>query len=166
MPSAVESNTTLLPAAGYRWVELAAAGLDVEQHLEGLVVDLDQFGGVLALVVALGDDGGEGLADVADDVAGQQRAGRGRVEGRRHGLQAEVGGGVDGHDPRGPCCGGRVDGRDAGVRHHRAGVGHMEGALEQRLVHVVDVHAARREELRILLADHAVAEDAAGHVAP
>ena len=54
---------------------LATAFSTSSSDLEGLVVDLDQLGRVLALVAALGDDGGDGLADVADDLAGQQRAG-------------------------------------------------------------------------------------------
>ena len=75
MPSAVESNTALLPAFGYSNVLLATERLDVEQDLERLVVDLDQLGRVLALVAALGDDGGDGLADVADDRRGPAAGG-------------------------------------------------------------------------------------------
>ena len=84
MPSAVESNTTLLPAASYSSVVPVEGDLEVDEDLEQVVVDDDGLGGVGGLGPGLGDDGDDRLADVADPVAGQQRAGDAGVErGRR-----------------------------------------------------------------------------------
>ena len=83
-------------AAG-RFVDQVGAGhrlFDVDQCRQDVVVDDDCLGGVLALVGPLGDDHGDGLADVADLVDGEQTAGDRRVERRRHRLQPEVGSGV------------------------------------------------------------------------
>ena len=53
------------------------------------------------------------------------------------------------------------------VGDRRADVGDVRGAGQQRLVEqIVDVHAAGGEELRVLLAQNPVAEDAASHVEP
>ena len=57
--------------------------LGVDDRVEDVVVDDHGLGGVRGLRAGLGDDGGDRLADVADPVAGEDRAGDGRVERRR-----------------------------------------------------------------------------------
>ena len=144
-----------------------SASSRVDVDVERVVVDDHGLGGVGGLLAGLGDDGGDRLADVADAVAGEQRPGDGRVERRRDRLQAEVGRREDadhaGHRRRL----GRVDRRDRAVGDRRADVGDVGRAGELGdVVEVVEVHAAGGEELRVLLADDPIAEDAAGHSNP
>ena len=47
---------------------------------KNVVIDLDQFGGVAGLLDGVGDDEGDGVADVADGALGQHRM-------RRRGLR-------------------------------------------------------------------------------
>ncbi len=140
--------------------------LHVDEHVERLVVDDHGLGGVGPLGAVVGDDRGDGLADVAHLVAGQHGPGDHRVEGGGRGLEPQAGGGVDRHDPRHGFGVGGVDAGDDGVGHGRADVGDVESTLEQRLVQVGEVDGAGRQELRILATQHAVAEDASGHVVP
>jgi hypothetical protein len=147
-------------AAGHRLFHVDHGGQSVD-------VDDDGLGGVFALIGALGDDGRNGLADVAHLVDGQQTTGHHRVERRRHRLQLEIGGGEDGDDARLGEGVGHVDAREHTVGHCRAYVRDVCCVGERRLVEqVVDVHAAGGEELRIFLAQNSVTQDAAGHVKP
>ncbi len=89
----------------YRRVEqdLVAEGrLGVDDDGERVVVDVDQFGRVGTLVVGVGDDGGDGLTDVADHAGGQPRSMHGveQQAGHIEGVVVEVDvvGGEDGHD--------------------------------------------------------------------
>ena len=101
MPSPGISKHTLVPASGNSSTSPVNAGLGVDHDRQRLVVDDDELGGVLALVALLGHDDGDRLADEADDVVGEERAGhRGReheeVERHRRG-EVEVGGGEHAH---------------------------------------------------------------------
>ncbi len=139
---------------------------DVDQRREEVDVDEHHLGGVGGLRKCLRDDRNHGFADEADLVAGEQRARHGGVEVGRHRLERERFGGEDADDARhvlGPVD---VDRQDRAVSDGRAGVHDMEGAGQQFLVEVVDVHAAGGEELGVLLALYSGPQDAAGHVCP
>ena len=97
---------------------LAGQGLlDAGDRGQRVVVDADQFRRVLALVAAVGQDQGHGLADVAHPVGREQRLGRDVAALRRGG---QVGGGEHGDHPG--QLGGRagVDPGDQRVRDRAA----------------------------------------------
>jgi hypothetical protein len=65
-----------------------------------VVVDLDQVGGVLALVRVLGEDGGDRLADEPHDIAREERPHH-RLVGpaeQQRGRQVDIGAGQHRHD--------------------------------------------------------------------
>ena len=63
-------------------------GVVADHHGQRVVVDADQFGGVLALVAVVGDDHRDRLADVPDPVHGEQRLGPRAAERQRGRLAA------------------------------------------------------------------------------
>ena len=141
--------------------------LDVDEGGQEVVVDEHHLGGVGGLLMGFGDDHGDGFADVADLVARQQRASCRRVERRRDRFEPERLGGVDRKDAGHVDCGLDVDRLDRGVGDHRSDEHRMGRALETRVVDVVGVDAARRQELRIFLALNARPQNACtGHVVP
>ena len=95
-----------------------AAALRSRTTGQRVVVDLDQVGGVLALVGVLGEDGGDRLADEPHHVDGQEGPHHRRVgpAEQQRGRQVDVGSGEHGDDAG--CGAGRldVDRLDPGVR--------------------------------------------------
>ena len=83
---------------------VGGGGLEVDDDRQRVVVDLDQVGGVLALVGLLGEDGGHRLADEPHHVLRQERAHHllvGPAEQQR-GLEVDVGAGEDARRRRAP----------------------------------------------------------------
>ena len=140
----------------------------VEIDLRRQEVDVDEhhLGGISRLGLRLGDDRHDGLTDEADLVAREQRARHHRVECRRDRLESERLGGEDPDDARHVLRSVDVDRQDRAVCGGRARVHDVEGASEQLLVHVVDVHPTGGEELGVLLALDSGPQNAAGHVCP
>lgn len=148
-------------------VEQGGAGhglLDVDQRGQYVVVDDHLLGCVLALRAELGDHDRDRLAHEAHLVDGQQPAGDHRVEGRRHRLQLEIGGGVDGDDAGHRQRIGGVDRVDEAVGNGGAHVRDVRGADEHRLgEQVVDVDPAGGEKPRVFLTKYPIAQNAASH---
>ena len=143
---------------GYTVVEERARrrGARVENRLQGLVVDLDQLGGILGERPALGDDERDRLAGVAD------------LPAREHGM-AGVGDDAVVNAPRGKRSGVEIAGgqhRDhARLCHRVGGVDHPEprvrvGAADERDVEevgeleVVEVDRLAAEEAPVLAAEY------------
>ena len=69
--SNVPDQTTFVPASSWRiGAVLRCPGVD--DHVERLVLDLDEVGGVAGELAGLGDDGDDRLADVADAADGER----------------------------------------------------------------------------------------------
>ena len=145
--------------AGHVLVQLRGTvgepGGGADDRIEQVVVDLDQRGGVLGEVAALGHDQRDRLPDVAHHVVRDGRVGRaveagdGLGEVEVLGDGAHLGAGEHAHhalDLAG-CLG--VDARDPRVRHGAA----QEVAVEHAArLHVVDVTASAGEDGPVLLA--------------
>jgi hypothetical protein len=108
----------------------------VDHGRKRLVVHVDQFDGILALIRLLRDHGRDGIADEPHLAPGQQRprhrrvdqhAGRGRGDGGQPG-QLQVVSGVDGEHPRRVERGAGVDPGDSRVGDRRADKEHVAGA--------------------------------------
>ena len=140
-----------------------------------LVVDLDQFGGVHRLVLGLGDDEGDIVADEAHAVLHQRRIARlvvGRAvaalvrAGHRQvapaGLDPVLAGQHAEHARRGLGLG-RVDRLDLGVGVRRAQ--HMP-ERHARQHDVVDILAAAAQQPRILEPRHALTDRKLTHCSP
>jgi hypothetical protein len=140
--------------------------LDVDQRGEEVDVDEHRVGGIGGLRQRLGHDGHHRLADEAHLVAGEHRAGDGRIELRRHRLEAERLRGEDRHDAGHRLGGVGVDRQDRAVGDRGSGVDHVQRTGEEFFVQVVDVDAPGGEELRILFALDTSSQDAAGHEFP
>ena len=150
-------------------VDGGGAGLEGGAHVDDggqlLDVDDDGLGGVAGLGQRLGDDGGDGVADVADLALGEDRVLRllHRVAGAVVDLPAagdaagggEVLGGEDLEDAGHRRRGAGVDRADAAVRHVRADEGDVGLAVA---VEVVGVAALAGEEAHVLAALHAGAD--------
>ena len=124
------------PVAGGALPDLRRAGLqrilDLAHRRQGIVLDLDQLGGVLRLLAALGDHRHHRLADIAHGLVRQRAARRhlglaavGIGEHRRKGEVADsvlghVVPGEDGDDARRLAGGRRVDPDDPGMGMRRA----------------------------------------------
>ncbi len=130
----------------------------VEDGRERVVVDLDELGGVLGEVAALGDDQHDRVAHEADVGIGEREHRGHEVVGtlehrRQHrtgDLGVELGAGVDGHHTLGLAGGGDVEAGDAGpgeVAAQEVGVEHV-GEHD-----VVGVATSAGEEARVFLAE-------------
>ena len=139
---------------------------DVDQGGEEVDVDEHHLGGVGGLRERLGDDRNDRFTDEADLVAGEHRARHGGVELRRHRLEPQRLGGEHADDAGHVLDPVDVDRQDRAVGDRRARVHHVQGAAEQVVLEVVDVHAAGGEELGVFLALNSGPQDAAGHVCP
>ena len=165
----------LLVALGLDEADVAGAVVPNERHVrldriagrydrrQRLVIDFDQLGGVDRLIIGVGDDEGDVIANHAHAVFDQRRIARlvaglavAALEPARHGKIAKaglfvVGAGQHREHAR---CGlrlGRIDGADARVRMRRAQ--HVaERHAGKR--HVGDVAAAALDEAGILEARH------------
>ncbi len=145
-------------------------GRDRGQHL---VVDLDRFGRVLRLLQRLGDDEGDGIADIAHPLAGEERLRRGEggaavapLARRLRALGAEpahrlvLAGEHQQHAGHRPCGVGG-DRHDAGMAVRRAQhiAAHLPGDR-----HVVDITAGAADQIRVLLARDRLADAEFTHV--
>ena len=137
--------------------------LDVDDDGQRLVLDLDVGGGVDDDVLVVADDERDGVADVADAVAGDRPALRGLDldAGRRPGHRqrreqvAHVVAGVDGLDAGARERGRRVDRDDVRVRLARAHDGGVQHAGQGE---IVDERRAARDQARVLLAAQRLAD--------
>ena len=59
-------QTTFVPASSWRIGRVVLRRARVDDHVERLVLDLDEVGGVAGELARRGDDGDDRLADVAD----------------------------------------------------------------------------------------------------
>ena len=135
--------------------------LRVGHRGQGLVVDVDQLGGIDGGGLGLGHDHGHRLSDEADLALRQRRPGAGRVQDHEpvEGRHAEVGRRVDGQDPGRRWPRG-VDLHDPGVGHGRADEGHPRQAIDAE---VADVGAAPCQQVGVFDAADASTEKRAGH---
>ena len=127
----------------------------VHHRRQRVIVDIDEIGGILALVAALGHDYRYRLADVPDHVRGDQRLAHLGVDHARHHRgqlgQVHVGAGERsdhaqlGHD------GADVDGDDPRVRDRRPDEVHVAGARQPQ---VVRVDPAGGQEARVFRPDN------------
>ena len=130
----------------------------IDHHIEGVVVDDDQFGGVLGGLRRFGQHHGHGFADESDHAVGQPRTGEGIGDHAGDGdtERAEITGGgdvgerVDGDHPRGLEGLGHVEFGDATAGDRGAHELGVHGAGEQRIAKVGGVGARSGEEGRIL----------------
>ena len=136
----------------------------VDEHVERLVLDLDELGGVARELARLGDDGDDRVADVAD-AADRERVVLDLVAGRRRELEERVGQRRDLVAGQRPVDAGQrqrrrdVDRDDQRVRVRRAHEVHVAHAVP---LDVVDEHALALEEPPVLLARDALARGIAG----
>ena len=111
--------TTLVPCSGNRSTSSSQRRLGIDDRGEWFVVDDHEVGGVGAARPVLGDHGGDGLADVAHRVRGEERPAHHVGEGgdgvRGEAEVGDVGAGEDGETPGTDRGLGGVDGHDAGV---------------------------------------------------
>ena len=138
--------------------------LDVGDHRQVVVVDVDQLGGVHRLGAGLGDHEGDRVADVADLVDGQGRAAGLVVDvgEARERFAAEVVGGVDGEHARRRGRLGGVDAGDPGVRERAA---HEDRVGDAVALEVVDEGALTEQQLEILDTADFGSKDRSGHAA-
>ena len=140
--------------------------LDIDHRRQRLVVDLDQFGGVLRLGQSLGDDEGDALAHGAHLVGGENTALGAKafrpahVFGHRGRQPAEligqhIGAGQNGEHAVGGLGLGGVDALDARMRVRRHD---NDGVALQRQVEIVDVTAAAGDEARVFNPRHGLAD--------
>ena len=147
----------------------------VRDRGQGLVVDLDQLGGVARLGVGLGDHEGGVVADQADAVLAQRRVGR-REHGRavglvaRHGAGnvAEPGGrdidaGIDRENARRRLRRRGVDRGDPGVRVRRA---NHESVRLTGAIDVIGIPAAAAQQPRVFPPGNPLSDAEFGHVRP
>ncbi len=138
-------------------------GGEVDDRLPRLVLDLDELGGVLGRVAAVGDDDRDRVTHVAD-VADRERRGQ-RHLGPEHGVPrlavpaVEVLPGEHGHDAGGGLGRAGVDGRDRRPRDLAADEGGVEHARHR---HVVDVLPVPRQQARVLLAGDGLPDEPGG----
>ncbi len=147
-------------------------GLGAGHRRQHLVVDLDQLGGVLGRVQRLGDDEGDGIADIAHALARQQRlqadeGGRAAAPlARHHGREraepapAQILAGQDADHARRRSRPAHVDPGDARRRVRRAQ--HQAARLVRRL-EVIDIAPGALEQPKILLARHRLTDRLDAH---
>ncbi len=137
--------------------------LDVGDGRQVVVVDVDQLGGIHRLGAGLGDDEGDGVADVADLVDREGRAPRLVVDvgEAREGLTAQVVGGVDGQHPRRSGRLGRVDPGDPGVPERAA---HEDRVGHALVLEVVHERALPEQQLEVLDTADFGSKDRSRHV--
>ncbi len=97
-------------------------GVEVDHRRQRVVVHVDEFDRVLALIELLGHDDGDRVADKAHDLGGEQWPAHIRVEQERHDRLddrhlGEGRTGVGGDDAGRFQCRADVDPADPGVRH-------------------------------------------------
>jgi hypothetical protein len=136
-------------------------------HRQGLVVHGHPLGGVGGLLGRVRDDQRDGIADVADALAGQRRPRRGERRRAIATLASGVGGQVTqtvggdvGSGEHGEHAGGPRRGRDIHRPDARVGVrrAHDDGVGLPRQAHVVRVAAEALEEAGILQAAHRLSD--------
>ena len=151
---------------------LGEGGAHVDDGGERVDLELDRLGGVAGLGQRLGDDGGDGVADVADLVLGEDRVLRllhhlaeavGDLPAAGDAADSgEVGGGEDLEHARHRLGGGGVELHDPAVRHvgaQEADIG-LVGAVE-----IGGVAALAGEEADVLAAQDRCADAVIlGHV--
>ena len=136
--------------------------LHVHDHVEEVVVDVDQLGRVDGLGPGLGDDQRDRVADEAHHAVGQRPVLHQVVDlgERRHRVGAQRGGGVHGEHP-GRALG--VGGVEMGDRGVGQGAPHEDGVGGAGDPEVVDVGAPTGDEVRVLDPADAVPEDRSDH---
>jgi hypothetical protein len=149
---------TALPHGDGAGHDRVLGGGDRGQHL---VIDFDRFSRVLRLLERLGDDEGDGIADIAHALAGKERLRRGKggaavtpLARRLRALGAEfldrlvLAGEHEEHPGHRPC---RIAGdrHDTGVAVRRAQ--HIAADLARDL-HVVDITAGAADEIGVFFA--------------
>ena len=140
--------------------------LDIDHRRQRLVVDLDQFGGVLRLRQRFGDDEGDAFADGAHFVDGEDRQRRAEtfrpahVFGHRWRQRPElVGRDVGAGQHREHAVGGLgFGGVDALMRGMRVRRHDHDAVALPRQVEIVDVTAAAGDEARVLDPRHGLTD--------
>jgi hypothetical protein len=137
---------------------VANRGFEVDDGRQRVVVDDHRFGGVGRLLTTLGDDRRDDVADETDLAFRERRTVRRR---RQHDealmfVEFEVRRGVDGQHTWHRFCFARVDGPERCVCD---GAAHEHDVRHASDVEVVEVLGLPRENPRVLLAEHGIAEN-------
>ena len=127
-------------------------GLDIDQHLERLVVDVDELRRIDRVRARVRDHDRDTVALVVHLADGEREVLRalhvlGHRPGARHRrlpVVAQIGAGEHGHDALGRLCRGGVDRRDPGVRIRAADDRHDDGARQGEVVDEASTSAQQR----------------------
>ena len=146
---------------------LVESGLRVDDGGQRRVVDLDEGGGVLGPVAAVGHDEGHGLAHETDLVLRERALGAGSGEGGVRNEEGaglvqhpEVGGGEHQMNAGEPAGAGGVESEDAGPSVRAAQTRRVQHACRSDVVHEA---AAPAQQARILVTENARADRPCTH---